>query len=83
MNNTSDELLNELDFYKVNDEPLIYQKDDGGCITLFRFNSVFKRLEIVEYESYNNDMPQGINIIDYRHIVAIQKVFEEKGWTSL
>ena len=36
-----------------------YTKNDGGCITELLFNGVFKKLQISEYEEYNDNNPQG------------------------
>ena len=74
------EMFAELDFYLINENPIIYRKDDGGYITEYLFNPVLHSLQITEYEEYNNNKPQGGTLMYLAYLKAINKQIEELGW---
>ena len=80
MNKSAREMFEGLDFILVNEQPITYIRDDGGYITKYLFNDVMKRLEIREWEEYNDKKPQGVTILYKEHIEAINKQIEELGW---
>ena len=80
MNKSAREMFEELDFILVNEQPITYIRDDGGYITKYLFNDVMKRLEIREWEEYNDKKPQGVTILYKEHIEAINQQCKELGW---
>ena len=81
MNKTATEMFEELEFKLIKSKMYImYERNDGGLITQYIFNKAFKRLEVKEYELYNDSKPQGFTIYYVEHIKAITQQMKELGW---
>ena len=59
---------------------ITYRKNDGGRITELLFNPVFKRIQITEYEEYNDNKPTGFVSYPIELIEAIKQQMKELGW---
>lgn len=73
-------MFKKLGFILDSKEPLTYRKDDGGYITEYMFNPLIKRVQISEWEEYNNNLPQGSTSLHIDHIEAINQQMIELGW---
>lgn len=76
------DLFEKLDFKLVNEAPLLYQFDDGGYIRNVEFINTFKQVRLSEWETYNNNEPQGEYSLDMQLFKAINKQVEELGWND-
>ena len=73
-------MFKKLGFILDSKEPLTYRKDDGGYITEYMFNPLIKRVQISEWEEYNNNLPQGSTSLHIDHMEAINQQMIELGW---
>ena len=76
------EMFKKLGYELINEVPLLYQKDDGGYIQNIEFISTLKTIKFSEYETYNNNEPQGETILYLEELQAINKQIEELGWNN-
>lgn len=77
---TAKDMFEKLDFKLVNEVPLLYQSDDGGYIKNVEFINTFKQVRLSEWETYNNNEPQGGFQLESELLQAINKQVEELGW---
>ncbi len=76
------EMFKKLGYELINEVPLLYQKDDGGYIQNIEFISTLKTIKFSEYETYNNNEPQGETTLYLDELQAINKQIEELGWNN-
>lgn len=76
------EMFEELNFKMISENPIVYRHEDGGLITEYLFNPVFRSLQIKEWEEYNDNKPQGTTILYIEHIEAINEQIKELNWND-
>lgn len=59
---------------------LLYERDDGGYITTIHFLPLFKTVRFEEYETYNDNLPQGNVSMSLELLEAINLKLHELGW---
>lgn len=74
------EMFEKLGFELVNQTPLLYQFDDGGYIRNVEFVNTHKQVRLSEWETYNNNEPQGEYGLEMSLLQAINKQISELGW---
>jgi hypothetical protein len=59
---------------------ITYQNDDGGYIRQIMFIPTFKSVRFIEYETYNDNKPQGqFSVYDVMFDIIHQQM-KELGW---
>jgi hypothetical protein len=79
------EMFEKLDYYPFDDEyhgcsTITYLNDDGGYFHKIKFINFRKIVRIEEYETYNEDTPQGVVDVDIELHQAITQQMKELGW---
>lgn len=74
------EMFEELGYELIKRNVLTYRSDDGGYIQQIMFCEPGHRIILREWETYENNEPQGQFTVYTNLLKAINKQIEELGW---